>query len=83
MDKFLSEYISDNGYSNYQVGKWHLGFCSWSHLPTRRGFERSYGSFGGGMSYHTWESGSPDYCGLEKRAFMGIDYWNLTTLGKL
>ena len=32
------------------------------------------------MSYNTWESGSPDYCGLEKRTFMGIDYWNLTTL---
>jgi len=49
-------------------------------LFRRRGFERSYGSLGAAMSYNTWESGSPDYCGLEKRTFMGIDYWNLTTL---
>ena len=48
-DKFLPEYLKDAGYMNYHVGKWHLGFCSWSHTPTRRGFDRSYGSFGGGM----------------------------------
>ena len=47
--KFLPEYLKDAGYMNYHVGKWHLGYCSWSHTPTRRGFDRSYGSFGGGM----------------------------------
>ena len=78
--KFLAEYFKDEGYSTYHVGKWHLGQCSWSHAASRRGFDRSYGSYGGGMSYYNWQALSPDYCGAEERKIKAIDYWNSTKL---
>ena len=56
-EKFMSEFMTENGFSTYHVGKWHLGFCSWSHTPTRRGFDRSYGGLGGGMHYFGYYSG--------------------------
>ena len=50
-EKFIPEYMKENGYATYHVGKWHLGFCSWAHTATRRGFDRSYGGLGGGIKY--------------------------------
>ena len=35
------------------VGKWHLGFTSWPHTPTFRGFESFYGYYNCAEDYYT------------------------------
>lgn len=48
------------------VGKWHLGFYSWKHVPTARGFDSFFGFYGGAEDY------------IEHTASGGIDYRNNT-----
>jgi len=36
------------GYKTYAVGKWHIGYGSWKHVPAGRGFHRYFGN---------WENG--------------------------
>ena len=36
-----------SGYRTHGFGKWHLGFCSESYTPLRRGFHSYYGQFVG------------------------------------
>ena len=43
----LPQYMKDRGYSTHGLGKWHLGFCSESYTPLRRGFDSYYGLFVG------------------------------------
>ena len=33
------------------IGKWHLGFCKPGYRPTNRGFDTSFGLFGGQIDY--------------------------------
>ena len=35
----------------------HLGFCSWAHTPTFRGYSSFYGYYTGGEDYYTHHSG--------------------------
>ena len=43
--------LRDLGYQTHMIGKWHLGFCSWSLTPTRRGFDSFYGFYSGANGY--------------------------------
>lgn len=40
------------GYDTHAVGKWHLGFYTWKHTPTYRGFNSFYGFYLGGQNYY-------------------------------
>ena len=39
-EQFLPEYLADQGYQSFMVGKWHLGHTS-GLLPSARGFDRT------------------------------------------
>lgn len=43
------------GYHSVLYGKWHLGYHSWEHMPTMRGFDEFRGFLGGsvGQANHT------------------------------
>ena len=43
--------------STQAVGKWHLGFCNSSYLPTSRGFHHHYGYWTGAEDYFTHRVG--------------------------
>ena len=38
------------------IGKWHLGFCSWSYTPLYRGFDSFYGIYLGAGDHYTHET---------------------------
>ena len=40
------------------IGKWHLGFYTWHHTPTFRGFQSFYGFYGGAEDYYAHSSGA-------------------------
>jgi len=40
-------------YTNYYVGKWHLGYSSTTQIPTGRGFDDFFSFFNGMQDYHT------------------------------
>jgi len=43
----LPELLKGQGYSTHGMGKWHLGFCSDSYTPVRRGFDTFDGLYVG------------------------------------
>ena len=62
-EKILPEYLKELNYSNYLLGKWHLGSYTPEYFPTRRGFDYFYGYLSGGIGYwdhvhgggHDWQ----------------------------
>ena len=50
-ETLLPEYLNSVGYVSQIVGKWHLGFTSWEHTPTFRGFSSFYGFYGCAQDY--------------------------------
>ena len=49
-EKTIANYLSDLGYTNGLVGKWHLGYES-QFYPLNRGFDEFWGYRGGGHDY--------------------------------
>eukprot|EP00051_Salpingoeca_urceolata_P015673 m.204562 g.204562 ORF g.204562 m.204562 type:complete len:543 (-) comp18472_c1_seq5:132-1760(-) len=52
-ETFFPELLSQAGWATHAIGKYHLGFYSWPHTATFRGFDSFYGFFGGGQDYLT------------------------------
>ncbi|XP_067936310.1 arylsulfatase I-like [Watersipora subatra] len=50
----LPEMLKDNGYTTKMIGKWHLGSCNASCLPTSRGFDEFRGSIDATIGYFNW-----------------------------
>ncbi|XP_064458139.1 arylsulfatase B-like isoform X3 [Ornithodoros turicata] len=50
--KLLPEWLAELGYTNYLVGKWHLGFYKEEYTPTRRGFHHHFGFWGSHIDYY-------------------------------
>ena len=46
-ERLLPQYLQDAGYNTYIIGKWHLGLYSPAALPNARGFNHSFGFYGG------------------------------------
>ncbi|XP_077983189.1 arylsulfatase B-like [Glandiceps talaboti] len=46
--------LQDVGYTTYGVGKWHLGFCNSSYVPSgpTRGFDHYYGFYNAAVKYY-------------------------------
>jgi arylsulfatase A-like enzyme len=54
-ERTLAEALKDAGYATAIVGKWHLGVPEPAYVPTRRGFDRQYGSYSANIDYYTHE----------------------------
>ena len=69
-EKLLPSLLKREGYSTHMVGKWHVGFCNVSYLPSSRGFDTAFGPLVGHMSYDSHEydfprsDGQPTLVGL-------------------
>jgi arylsulfatase A-like enzyme len=49
----IAEELKSAGYRTNLVGKWHMGYSTWSKTPTFRGFDSFYGFYGGQIDYWT------------------------------
>ncbi|XP_066901742.1 arylsulfatase B [Halyomorpha halys] len=47
----MPQYFSKLGYKTHLIGKWHLGYATQEHLPTRRGFDSFFGYLNGFLGY--------------------------------
>jgi hypothetical protein len=47
----MPEHLRRLGYGTHLIGKWHLGYYTDKHTPTRRGFDTFYGYYNGLISY--------------------------------
>ncbi|KAK9541312.1 hypothetical protein VZT92_001366 [Zoarces viviparus] len=62
----LPERLVDAGYATYMVGKWHLGFCRPSCLPTGRGFQSFLGTLTGSGDHFSYRScDGAEACGFD------------------
>uniref|UniRef100_A0A7S0FUS0 Sulfatase N-terminal domain-containing protein n=1 Tax=Pyrodinium bahamense TaxID=73915 RepID=A0A7S0FUS0_9DINO len=61
----IAQKLNEVGYMSYAIGKWHLGWESWSMTPLGRGFHRYFGNQGNPLDHYT-------HCSSES----GVDYYD-------
>ena len=80
-EKMLPEFFRQGGYSTHMIGKWHLGFCKPGYRPTNRGFDTSFGLFGGQIDYYKHTVGVHQFVDyfrndqpVDSKAYCGKDF---------
>jgi arylsulfatase A-like enzyme len=53
----MGDVFQRSGYATHAAGKWHLGFTSWKHTPTFRGYNSFIGFYSGGEDYFSHQAG--------------------------
>uniref|UniRef100_A0A672ZWA6 Arylsulfatase I-like n=1 Tax=Sphaeramia orbicularis TaxID=375764 RepID=A0A672ZWA6_9TELE len=62
----LPDRLFKAGYATHMVGKWHLGFCRPSCLPTGRGFQSFLGTLTGSGDHFSYQScDGAEACGFD------------------
>ncbi|XP_070532400.1 arylsulfatase B-like isoform X2 [Ptychodera flava] len=68
----LPQVLKEEGYATYGVGKWHLGYCNSSYIPTNRGFDHFFGFYLGSVDYITHKTSEKGPYGTGK--YNGYDF---------
>ncbi|XP_067948889.1 arylsulfatase B-like [Watersipora subatra] len=61
--KTIFEHMKEEGYATKYIGKWHLGYCNRSCMPTNRGVDEFRGIYTGSADYFNWT----EYTVLQRR----------------
>eukprot|EP01084_Bolivina_argentea_P257000 432883_1 len=52
--KILPQYLKENNFQTYGIGKWHLGYAAYNMTPIQRGFDNYFGyQAAGAQDYYT------------------------------
>merc|ERR1712038_147777 len=62
-EETIADKLKSMGYATHLIGKWHLGFCDESCVPTSRGFDSFFGFYGSHINHY-----KHDFWG-------GYDWW--------
>eukprot|EP01060_Flectonema_neradi_P003334 TRINITY_DN1213_c1_g1_i2.p1 TRINITY_DN1213_c1_g1~~TRINITY_DN1213_c1_g1_i2.p1 ORF type:complete len:531 (+),score=87.69 TRINITY_DN1213_c1_g1_i2:74-1666(+) len=87
-EKFIPQYLKEEGYDTAMFGKWHLGMFREDYMPAKRGFDYYEGYLQGCQSAYTHVSSccsanTPDHdnnytCIADTWQFIGYDWFNQT-----
>ena len=71
----ISEVLSNEGYSTFMTGKWHLSFFDKNQWPLQRGFDKFYGFIAGAGNYFKPEAPRFIFEGNEKLNIENDNYY--------